>query len=107
MELFEYTASQLSGMLREKKISAAELTQSVLDRIDAVDDQVKAYLTVTEQEAKQQAAEVDLLLANGEELSPLAGIPLAVKDNICTKNVRTTCASKMLGNFSSLLTTPP
>ena len=99
MELFEYTASQLSGMLREKKISAMELTQSVLDRIEAVDDRVKAYLTVTGEEAKQQAAQVDELLAKGEELSPLAGIPLAVKDNICTKNVRTTCASKMLGNF--------
>ncbi len=99
MELFEYTASQLSGMLREKKISAVELTQSVLDRIEAVDDKVKAYLTVTGEEAKKKAAEVDERLARGEDLSPLAGIPLAVKDNICTKNVRTTCASKMLGNF--------
>ena len=47
MELFEYTASQLSGMLREKKVSAAEVTQSVLDRIEAVDEKVKVYLTVT------------------------------------------------------------
>lgn len=99
MELFEYTASQLSGMLREKKVSAAEVTQSVLNRIEAVDEKVKAYLTVTGEEAKKQAAEVDELLAKGEPLSPLAGIPLAVKDNICTKNVRTSCASKMLGNF--------
>ena len=57
MELFEYTASQLSGMLREKKVSAAEVTQSVLDRIEAVDEKVKAYLTVTGEEAKKQAAE--------------------------------------------------
>ncbi len=75
MELFEYTASQLSGMLREKKISAAELTQSVLDRIDAVDDQVKAYLTVTEQEAKQQAAEVAGCWPTGKSSAPWQAFP--------------------------------
>lgn len=99
MELYEYTAAELSGMLRGKTCSAEELTRSVFARIAEKESDVNAYLATTEEQALKQAAEVDEKLARGEELSPLAGIPVGIKDNICTKDVPTTCASKILENF--------
>ena len=99
MELYSKTATELAKMLREKQCSAVEITNSVFDRIDAVEDKVKAYITTEKASALAKAAEVDAKLASGEALSALAGIPVAVKDNICTKGVKTTCASKILGNF--------
>lgn len=99
MELFEMTASELSRRLRAKECSAEEITRSVLQRMEAVEDKVEAYVTVTSEQALAKAKEVDEKLARGEELSPLAGIPIGVKDNICTKDVLTTCSSKMLHQF--------
>ncbi len=99
MELYRMTATELSEMIAHKKISSVELTRSVLDRIASRDKEIGAYLTVDEEGALAQAAKVDAKLAAGESLSPLAGIPLGIKDNICTRGIRTTCASKMLGNF--------
>ena len=84
-------------MIKNKEISSAELTKSVFDRIKAVEGKVDAYLTLDEENAMKKAAEIDEKLAKGEELSPLAGIPVGIKDNISTKGLRTTCASKMLG----------
>ena len=86
-------------MIKNKEISSAELTKSVFDRIKAVEGKVDAYLTLDEENAMKKAAEIDEKLAKGEELSPLAGIPVGIKDNISTKGLRTTCASKMLENF--------
>ena len=99
MELFERNACDLSEMIKNKEISSAELTKSVFDRIKAVEGKVDAYLTLDEENAMKKAAEIDEKLAKGEELSPLAGIPVGIKDNISTKGLRTTCASKMLGNY--------
>lgn len=99
MELYEYTASDLSQMLKEKKCSATEIANSVFARIDAVEDKVNAYVTVTKDEALAKAAEVDKKIASGEALAPIEGIPVGIKDNICTKGVKTTCSSKMLANF--------
>lgn len=99
MELFNYTATELSKMLSEKKISSSELTKSVLQRINSVEDKVGAYVTVTDEIAIAKAKEVDEKIAKGEKLSPLAGIPIGIKDNICTKDILTTCSSKMLYNF--------
>ena len=99
MELFERNACDLSEMIKNKEISSAELTKSVFDRIKAVEGNVDAYLTLDEENAMKKAAEIDEKLAKGEELSPLAGIPVGIKDNISTKGLRTTCASKMLEDF--------
>ena len=99
MEMYQYTAAELSSMLKKKECSAVEVTESVLGRIHAVDDKVGAFITVTEELALQKAKQVDEKRVAGEALHDLAGIPIAVKDNICTKGVGTTCASKMLENF--------
>ena len=84
MELYEYTAAALSSMLRQKKCSSKELTASVLERIHKVEPKVGAYVTLCEDQAMEQARHIDERRALGEALSPLAGIPIAIKDNICT-----------------------
>lgn len=99
MELYQKTAAELSAMLKNKEISSVELTKAAFARTAAVEDEVGAYITLTEEKALADAAAMDAKIAAGEELSPLAGVPVSVKDNICTKGIRTTCASKMLENF--------
>ena len=99
MNLFEQPAHVLHDMLVNKEITSLELTQSVLDRIDEVEGDVQAYLTITREEALAQAKAVDERIAAGEEIAFLEGIPGAIKDNICTKGVKTTCASKILQKF--------
>lgn len=99
MELFERTASELSSMLKNKECSSVEITESVYNRIEKVEDKVGSYITLCKDTAIEKAKEVDNAIAEGKELSALAGIPVAVKDNISTKGIRTTCASKMLENY--------
>lgn len=99
MQLFKKSATELSAMLQKKECSAAELTDSVLRRICETDKTVGAYVTVCGEQARKRAAEIDARRANGEALSPLAGIPVAIKDNMCTKGILTTCSSKILYNF--------
>jgi len=98
LELHELTIHEASALLRKREISSLELTRAMLDRIAAIDDQVKAYITVTSDMAMAQAREADNRRSAGEE-NPLLGIPLAIKDIICTKGITTTCGSKMLHNF--------
>ncbi len=99
MKLSEFSAKELSKMLREKKCSSVEITTDVLNNIEEKDEVINAYITVTKDEALKQAKEVDDKLANNEELSDLAGIPIGIKDNMCVKGTLTTCASKILSNF--------
>ncbi len=99
MKLFEQPAHVLHDMLVNKEITSLELTQAVLARIDEVEGDVQAYLTITREEALAQAKVVDEKIAKGEEIAFLEGIPGAIKDNICTKGIKTTCASKILQKF--------
>lgn len=99
MELYQYTASELSRMLKEKVCSDQEIAQSVVKRIGQKEKEIEAYLYFDPDAVLEQAKAIDEKLFKGQALSPLAGIPIGIKDNICTKGIRTTCASRMLYNF--------
>ncbi len=92
------TLTQAKEGLKKKQFSALELTQAVYQRIDQVEDKVKAYVHLTRESALEQAREADRKIAAGED-APLLGIPLALKDLICTKGARTTCSSRYLDQF--------
>ena len=87
------------GQLSRGEVSARELTDQHLSRIAAVEPSVHAYLEVTAERARADADRIDALRAAGEPLPPLAGVPLAIKDNLCTKGIPTTCSSRMLEGF--------
>lgn len=99
MELYEHSASDLSRMMRAKEVSAVEVVRSFLSRIEQVEPLLKAFITRTPDMALDRAAEVDKKRMRGEELHPLAGVPVAVKDNISTAGLRTTCASRILEQY--------
>ncbi len=94
----QFTIHEAQKLLKERKISSIELTWDCLARIKQVDAKVKAFMTVTEDLALQKAKEADAAIASGKA-GPMTGIPVAVKDNMCTRGTRTTCSSKMLENF--------
>ena len=99
MQLYELTAHEIAEKLAAREVSAREVTDAVLNRIGDIEGHVKAYVTVTEAVAQAQADAVDAARSRGETLSPLAGIPLALKDNLCTLGIETTCSSKILRGF--------
>src|SRR3989337_2731600 len=99
VDLCRLTIHEMRELLRKGEVSSTEIVRSVLNRIAQVDGQVKAYVTLTEEAALQQAGVVDRGSSAGEVLPPLAGIPLAIKDVLCTKGVPTTCSSKILQSY--------
>ena len=98
MDLYNLTISEAHRLLKNKEIDSTELTRAVLGRIAAVDGRIDAFLTVTAEEALAQAGAADRSIAAGT-CGPLTGIPVALKDVICTQGVRTTCGSKILSPF--------
>jgi aspartyl-tRNA(Asn)/glutamyl-tRNA(Gln) amidotransferase subunit A len=97
--LHELTAADLATRLARRELSARELTRAFLDRVAAVEPAVGAYLTLTPELALAEADAIDAARAAGEPVGPLAGVPLAVKDNLVTAGVRTTCASRLLEHW--------
>ena len=79
--------------------SVKELVNNIFANIDNKDPEINSYICITKDNAIEQAENIDELIQNKEKLPPLAGMPIAIKDNICTKGIATTCASKMLKNF--------
>jgi aspartyl-tRNA(Asn)/glutamyl-tRNA(Gln) amidotransferase subunit A len=99
MELYNLTIHELHAMLKKGETTSVAATRSVLGRIKTADEKVKAYLTVTESEALTRAEKADKEIKSVKAGSPVIGVPIAIKDNMCTEGVKTTCASKILGNF--------
>ena len=97
-ELWQLSVSEASRLLARREISSAELTDAGLERIAAVDDRLSAYITVTADLARRQAAAADRRIAAGDA-APLTGVPMQVKDLLCTNGVPTTCASRMLAEY--------
>lgn len=99
MKITELTALELSGQIRAGEFTAEEAAKAYLDQIERNEKDIHACLTVDPDTVLKQASDVDRGIREGRFTGPLAGVPIAVKDNICTKGMRTTCASKILGNF--------
>jgi aspartyl-tRNA(Asn)/glutamyl-tRNA(Gln) amidotransferase subunit A len=101
MKITRMTLLELSDAMQRGDLTSREVTQAYLNRIHQVEGKVQAYISLNEEEALRQADECDKKRQQGEKVSPLCGIPVAVKDNICVKGGKTTCASKMLADFVS------
>lgn len=100
MSLTNLTAVELGKKIKAREVSVAEAVEASLERIEKQDGQLNCYVTVVEREnALKQAERIQKLIEDGTLSSPLAGVPVAVKDNMCTKNLLTTCSSKILSNF--------
>lgn len=99
MELYEYTAHELARMYRAKETTVPEVIEAIYRRIEEVETTVKAFITLDKENAMEKAKAIQKEFDAGNDMPILAGIPIAIKDNICTKGVKTTCASRMLENF--------
>jgi aspartyl-tRNA(Asn)/glutamyl-tRNA(Gln) amidotransferase subunit A len=99
LSLVELTAFEAGKKLASREISSKELTQAYINRINKLDDKIRAYIKILPDKALKMAEEADGKLSSGENITPLTGIPIALKDLICTKGITTTCGSKMLENF--------
>lgn len=100
LRLNELKAHELLPMIRRKEVSVEEVVAAILHRISAIDSKIRAYITVAGEEALKKAKEADARLAGGEPARPLEGLPVAIKDNICTQGLRTTAASRFLEGFT-------
>lgn len=99
MSLLEMTAVELAAAIKKKQVTVKEATQAVLSQIEEKENTYHCYVTVDREGALEQAQEVQKKIDAGELTGPLAGVPVAIKDNICTEGLLTTCSSKILGSF--------
>jgi len=102
--MFDYSALELAAAIQAKKLSVSEAVSGYIDVIEKNDGRLNAFLALSKESALARAQEVQARLDKGEQLSPLAGVPIALKDNISTTGIPTTCASKMLENYTPVLT---
>ncbi|MGG3841547.1 Asp-tRNA(Asn)/Glu-tRNA(Gln) amidotransferase subunit GatA [Anoxybacillus kestanbolensis] len=102
MSLFDYRVSELHSLLHKKEISVSDLVDESFKRIAEVEEKVQAFLTLNEEQARVKAKQLDEKLATEKEFGLLFGMPIGIKDNIVTKGLRTTCASKILYNFDPI-----
>ena len=99
MDILSYSAVELATAIKEGKVTAVEAMEAVLARIDERETDINAYVTIDRDAALKAAKEVQEKIEKGELTGPLAGVPVAIKDNMCTEGMLTTCSSKILGNF--------
>jgi len=97
--LYKLTAHEAIELIKKKEVKCQEVVESVFERIKQVEDKVKSYITITGEQALENAKKIDEKIAKGEHVGALYGLPIALKDNLCTDGIRTTCASKILYNF--------
>ncbi len=102
MELYKLTAWEAAEKLRNKEISSKELIESIFDRIESVEDRVASFVSLRKEQALEEAAKVDEKIANGEELKPFEGIPIALKDNMVSHGDPSTASSKILCNYDGI-----
>lgn len=99
MNILDYTAVQLSEKIKQGEVKAAEAVEAVFEQIDKTEESLNCYVTLEKEKAFRQAAAIQEKIDRKELTGPLAGVPFAVKDNMCTKGTLTTCSSKILSNF--------
>ena len=99
MELYNLGVTQIASKIKNKEVTIKEVLDSVYKRIEEVEPKIDAYLAITKESAYKRAEILQEKLENGEDIGALGGVPIAIKDNICTNGVNTTCSSKMLENF--------
>ncbi|NLK43630.1 MAG: Asp-tRNA(Asn)/Glu-tRNA(Gln) amidotransferase subunit GatA [Tissierellia bacterium] len=101
MDIVKLSALEIREKILNKELSATQVVKAHLDRIDEIDKDINAFISINKEEALKAAEQVDEKIKNGEDLGSLAGIPIALKDNIVTRGTKTTCGSKMLEDFMS------
>ena len=101
MDITELTVHELQEKIEKKELTIKDIMQAYIDKIDEKEKDVQAFVTILKEEAKKQAEEIQDKIEKGEIKGKLAGIPIGIKDNICTKGIKTTCSSHMLENFIS------
>ena len=99
MELYNLSLNQIAKKIKSKEVTIKEVLDSVYKRIESLDETLGAYITLTKDNAYKKAEYLQEKLDKNEDIGILGGVPIAIKDNICTKDLKTTCASKMLENF--------
>lgn len=99
MDILQWTAVELSAAIKKKEVTVMEAAAAVIDSIESREGRYNCYITVDREGALKKAGDIQRRIENGELTGPLAGVPMAIKDNMCTEGILTTCASKILGNF--------